>query len=91
MRKLFSLLVAVILLGSCSSEPQYVVKGKIDGSDSTEFFLLKRTAGKTDTINSAISKKGSFSMKGAIEYPQMVMLAAGIRAREYSSILRTRR
>jgi peroxiredoxin len=77
MRKLFSLLVAVILLGSCSSEPQYVVKGKIDGSDSTEFFLLKRTAGKTDTINSAISKKGSFSMKGAIEYPQMVMLAAG--------------
>jgi peroxiredoxin len=77
MRKFICLLGAAVVLYSCSSEPQYVVKGKINGSDSTEFFLLKRTAGKTDTINSAILKKGSFTMKGpAIEYPQMVMLAA---------------
>jgi peroxiredoxin len=77
MRKLISLLAAAIFLYSCSSEPQYVIKGKIAGSDSTEFFLLKRTAGKTDTINSAILKKGSFTMKGpAVEYPQMVLLSA---------------
>jgi peroxiredoxin len=77
MRKFVFLLVAAVVLYSCSSEPQYVIKGKIKGSESTEFILLKRTAGKTDTINSAISQNGNFTMKGpAIEYPQIVMLAA---------------
>jgi len=65
-------------MAACSSEPHYVVKGKIDGSDSITFFLQKREAGKIITIDSAISRKGSFTMKGGkIEYPQMVQLVAG--------------
>ena len=51
-------------MASCTSEPHYVVKGKIDGSDSITFYLQKREAGKTITIDSAVSKKGSFTMKG---------------------------
>lgn len=78
MKKIISLIVAVVLLYSCSSKPHYVVKGKIEGSDSVTFYLQKRDAGKIVSIDSAVSKKGSFTMKGgAIEYPQLIQLVAG--------------
>jgi len=65
-------------MASCSSQPHYVVKGKINGSDSITFYLQKRDAGATITIDSAISKKGSFTIKGGvIEYPQLIQLVAG--------------
>ena len=68
----------IIGLGACSSEPKYLVKGKIEGSDSIMFYMQKRDAGKTITIDSAVSKKGSFTMKGgAVEYPQLIQLVAG--------------
>ncbi|MCX6325266.1 MAG: TlpA disulfide reductase family protein [Bacteroidia bacterium] len=78
MKKIIYLLVITILMAACSSEPHYVVKGKIEGSDSIIFFLQKREAGKTITIDSAVSKKGSFTIKGgAVDYPQLIQLVAG--------------
>jgi peroxiredoxin len=78
MKKNTYLFLIVSLLVSCTSKPHYVVKGMIDGSDSITFYLQKREAGKTITIDSAVSKKGSFTIKGgAIEYPQLVQLVAG--------------
>jgi len=78
MKKLAYLSIVTIIAWSCSSEPHYVVKGKIEGSDSITFFLQKREAGKTINIDSAVSRKGSFTMKGgAVEYPQLVQLVAG--------------
>jgi peroxiredoxin len=65
-------------MAACSSEPHYVIKGKIDGSDSIIFLLQKRESGKTVTIDSAVSKNGIFIMKGgAIDYPQLIQLVAG--------------
>lgn len=78
MKKVIYLSVVALLAWACSSEPRYVVKGTIEGSDSITFYLQKRDAGKTITIDSAVSKKGSFKMKGgAVEYPEMVQLVAG--------------
>ena len=79
MKKLTFLFVIIsVIMASCSSKPHYVVKGKIEGSDSIMFYLQKRDAGKVINIDSAISKKGVFTMKGgAIEFPQMVQLVAG--------------
>ncbi len=78
MKKFIYLLVITILMAACSSEPHYVVKGKIDGSDSITFYLQKREAGVTISIDSAISKKGSFTLKGGkVDYPQMIQLVAG--------------
>jgi peroxiredoxin len=78
MKKYIYLAVSVVLIAGCSSEPHYVVKGKIEGSDSITFYLQKREDGKTITIDSAISRKGSFTMKGgAVEYPQLIQLVAG--------------
>jgi peroxiredoxin len=78
MRKLSYLLVIALLAGACSSEPHYVVTGNIEGSDSVTFYLQKREAGKTINIDSAVSKKGTFKMKGGkVDYPQLVQLVAG--------------
>lgn len=76
--KRISYLFIIVILFSCSSKPHYTIKGKIKGSDNVTFYLQKRDAGKTVSIDSAISRKGLFTMKGGvIEYPQMVMLVAG--------------
>jgi peroxiredoxin len=78
MKKIIYLLVTILLITSCSSEPHYIIKGKIEGSENITFFLMKRDAGKTITIDSAKSKKGSFTMKGgAVDYPQLIQLVAG--------------
>jgi peroxiredoxin len=77
MKKLIYLFIGAILV-SCSSKPHYTVTGKIEGSDSITFYLQKREAGKTISIDSAVSKKGSFRMNaGAVAYPQMIQLVAG--------------
>jgi len=78
MKKVIYLLILGFLLSSCTSKPHYTLKGKIDGSDSIKFYLQKREAGKTVSIDSAVSRKGSFTFKGGVvEYPQMVLLVAG--------------
>jgi peroxiredoxin len=78
MKKLSYIVTIALFLAACSSEPHYVVKGNIEGSDSITFFLQKRESGKTITIDSAVSKKGHFTMKGGkVDYPQMVQLVAG--------------
>jgi len=78
MKKIIYLLIVTILVGSCSSEPHYTVKGNIEGSDSITFFLQKRDAGDMITLDSAFSKRGTFTFKGgAVDYPQLVQLVAG--------------
>jgi peroxiredoxin len=78
MKKLTYLLAVAFLMASCSSEPHYVIKGKIEGSDTITFYLQKRESGKMISIDSAISDKGSFTMKGGkVDFPQMMYLLAG--------------
>ncbi|MGC1391630.1 MAG: TlpA disulfide reductase family protein [Bacteroidales bacterium] len=78
MKKVIYLFVIGAILSSCSSKPHYLIKGKIDGSDSITFYLQKREAGRAVSIDSAVSRKGLFIMKGgAVDYPQMIQLVAG--------------
>jgi peroxiredoxin len=78
MKKIIYLFTLGAILLSCTSKPHYTVKGNIAGSDSVTFYLQKREAGKTVTIDSAVSKKGTFTMKGGVvAYPQLIQLVAG--------------
>jgi peroxiredoxin len=78
MKNIFFLFVITGLLTACSNEPHYVVKGKIAGSGNITFLLQKREGGKVITIDSALSNKGSFTIRGgAVDYPQMIQLVAG--------------
>ena len=68
----------MVFLGACSSEPRYIIKGKIEGADNITFYLKKRGEGQTVIIDSAIAKRGTFTIKGGkIEYPQLIQLIAG--------------
>jgi peroxiredoxin len=76
MKKVIYLLILAAYVFACNSGPRYVIKGKIGDSDSITFMLQKREAGKIVTIDSAVSKKGSFKMAGTVEYPDLVQLVA---------------
>jgi peroxiredoxin len=77
MKKIVYLFILPAFIAACSSEPHYVVKANIEGSDSVTFLLQKRDAGKFITIDSAVSKKGIFKMEGpAVKFPDMVYLIA---------------
>lgn len=76
MKKVICLFVLAAFLSACNSEPRFVIKGKISGSDSVTFLLQKRDAGKIVTIDSSVVKKGSFKMKGKVAYPELVQLIA---------------
>jgi peroxiredoxin len=77
MKKVALFAALVLIASACSNKPEYSVKGKIEGSDKVRFLLQKRQDDRIMTIDSAVSKNGSFRMKGgAIEYPQMVLLVA---------------
>jgi peroxiredoxin len=76
MKKIIYLFVLAVFIVACNSEPKYVVKANIKGSDSLTFVLQKRDAEKIVTIDSAISKNGTFKMEGAVEYPEQVLLSA---------------
>jgi peroxiredoxin len=83
MKKLFYLFVITTILAACSSEPHYVINGKIEGADSVKFLLQIREAGKIVTMDSAVAYKGSFKMKGgAVKYPDLVLLSAQVTPRD---------
>lgn len=76
MKKIIFLFLSAVFIFACKSEPRFVIKGNIAGSDSITFVLQKREAGKIVTIDSAVSKRGSFTMKGSVGYPDLVQLVA---------------
>jgi len=77
MKKLFYLYLISTFMAACSSEPHYVISGKIEGADSVTFLLQKRSAGQMVNLDSAVAYNGSFRMKGgAVIYPEMVLLVA---------------
>jgi peroxiredoxin len=76
MKRLLYLLILAMVIAACSSEPGYVIKGDIEGSDQELFYLHRVVDGRIVAIDSAVSKKGSFKMKGVIDYPDLVQLVA---------------
>lgn len=76
MKKIFSFALVAAIVAACSSEPHYVINGKIEGADSVMFLLQKREAGVMVDLDSAMAYKGSFKMKGgSVTYPEMVLLS----------------
>lgn len=77
MKNLLFVTIISVLIAACSSEPHYVINGKIEGADSVFFLLQKRSAGQMVNLDSALAVKGSFRMKGgSVKYPEMVLLVA---------------
>jgi len=75
-RIIYPAIMMAILFNACASEPHYLIKAEIDGSDGELFLLQKRVDGEIVAIDSAISGKGSFKMEGSVEYPDIVQIIA---------------
>jgi peroxiredoxin len=78
MKKLLYLLLATVVLASCSTAPKaphFNITGKISGADSVTFILQKRVDGKIVKVDSAMVLKGQFVIKGgSVEFPERVSL-----------------
>ncbi|OFX86598.1 MAG: hypothetical protein A2W99_15695 [Bacteroidetes bacterium GWF2_33_16] len=69
MKKLFYVFFALVLMYACSSEPQYKIKGNIQGIKSGTAYLQKVEQRNYITIDSVAISNGKFVFKGVIEEP----------------------
>jgi peroxiredoxin len=77
MKKAIYFFFIIGLVVACTSEPHYVINGKIAGADGVVFILQKRISGQTIIIDSAQVIKGKFRISGgAVAYPEIVTLIA---------------
>lgn len=76
MKKIALIVLAVIAMAACSTQPEYVLTGNITDGDSTIIVLQKRVSGETVIIDSAMVKNGKFTIKGVVSYPEQVQLIA---------------
>lgn len=74
MKKVIYSIVALALLFSCSTEPQYKIKGQIDGLNSGTAFLQKIDKRVPVSIDSVEIKDGKFSFKGIIDEPDFYII-----------------
>jgi len=74
MKKLIYGFVAIALLFSCSSEPQYKIKGQIDGLNSGTAFLQKIDKRIPISIDSVEIKDGKFTFTGSIDDPDFYII-----------------
>jgi len=74
MKKLIYGFAAIALLFSCSSEPQYKIKGQIDGLNSGTAFLQKVEKRIPISIDSVEIKDGKFAFTGSIDDPDFYII-----------------
>ena len=75
MKNLFIIIIAGIILSSCSNEPKdttnYSINGIITGDFNGQVFLSKREAGNWVSLDSTIAQQGAFEFKGNIDLPEL--------------------
>lgn len=76
MRNVLIALVATFILASCTTTDNYLLSGKLDGSDGDKVFLQKRDGSKLVKLDSALTENGVFEFApGQVEYPEMYYLS----------------
>jgi len=76
MRKLIFLFVITAVVMSCSSDPEYLVRGTLEGSDECKIYLQKRESGQFARIDSAVVEDGVFQISGgSVDYPRAYYLS----------------
>jgi len=78
MKKLFAIIMTVMILASCSTTPesknQMTISGTISGDYSGMVDLYKRTDGDWVKLDSVKVDNGSFVLSAQLEYPEMYYL-----------------
>ena len=73
------MIIAVVMLYACNSNPEYTITGELTGANGMKVMLKKIIidSGHPVNIDSCVVKKGKFKMKGNVEYPEYCMLFVG--------------
>lgn len=74
MKNLFYVLMATLIIASCTSEKKdtsYTLKVNFDTLVDGYAYLQKRVDGEWIKVDSALMQDGAFNMKGLIDYPEM--------------------
>ncbi|MFO7853354.1 MAG: redoxin domain-containing protein [Bacteroidota bacterium] len=76
MGKLFFLTaITAFIIISCSSEPRYVVEGKLEGVNDGMVYLQKHESGQFVIVDSAFVDDGAFEITGgSVDYPDIYYL-----------------
>jgi len=79
MTNLIKLSVLLLVLFSCTGQPEhkseFTINGIIDGDYSGKVYLSKRSAGEWIWLDSTGLTNGSFSFTGKIEFPEMYYIS----------------
>ncbi|MEA1887736.1 MAG: TlpA disulfide reductase family protein [Bacteroidota bacterium] len=75
MKKLFFLIISVVFIISCTSDPRYTVEGELEGIDEGKVYLQKRRSDQFIKIDSASIEGGTFQINGgSVDYPDAYYL-----------------
>ena len=75
MKNLIHLAVLAVLMASCTSDPEYHLKGTLSGVEDGTIFLQKRVSHEMKKIDSTAIVNGVFEfVKGAVDYPDVYYL-----------------
>jgi peroxiredoxin len=69
--KRFIYLFAIALVVACTGEPQYVITGTLEDDAQGKVYLMERSAGEFQKIDSAEINDKGFTMTGSVEVPSM--------------------
>lgn len=75
MRNLLYVIALVLFAFSCTTEPQYMITGTLEGDAEGKVLLEKREAGEWVVKDSTDLLEGSFTFTGMVEYPEMFYLS----------------
>lgn len=74
MKRLIYSLLAVALMFSCTTGPQYTIEGNVDGLNSGPAVLKKVAEGKLETVDSVAIENGSFKFNGSVDQPEIFFI-----------------
>ena len=75
MRNLLYAIGLVFFAFSCTTEPQYMITGTLEGDAEGKVLLEMREAGEWVVKDSTDLLEGSFTFTGMVEYPEMYYLS----------------
>lgn len=74
MKKLLYGIVAVAFMFSCTQQPQYKIKGNVEGLNSGSAVLSKVVDNELITVDSVVVQQGAFAFKGSVDQPEFYVI-----------------
>ena len=75
MKKYLSIIVAIVLLSSCTDNSNFSIKGTINVNDTTKLYLIHYVDGDKIICDSSNIKDGGFTLKGHVDFAEVYYIS----------------